>query len=292
MNWTVFWGARPAVHLNVVENLHNIKMIPIFNVVKEAGPWQGMFGSAAQPSTWMFLKWLHNIQSKKFCNTVNRIRPCLEKHELAKVSNVFEKFHAIRTKSWLNAVNWAGPCLGEHDQPFIWTLLKICITSKRKESSTTRNELGRDRGCWRARPSHQLECFRNGCITSRQKISSTPWKELGRVSGSTTQPKFWMFLKSFTPSRQKVDSTAWFELDRVWGSTTSRSFERCWKSAKHQKITEFNAAKSIGPWQGMLGSAAQPFIWMFSKRLHNIQTKKFFNTMEGTGPCMGEQDPA
>ena len=231
MNWTVFGGARPAVHLNVVESLHNIKMIPIFNVVKGAGPWQRDVGERGPAINLNVFKWLHNIQSKKFCNTVNRIGPCLEKHEQAKISNVFEKLHAIRTKIWLNAVNWAGPCLGEHDQPFIWTLLKICITSKQKEASTPWNELGRDRGCWGARPSHQLEWFWNDCITFRQKLSSTPWKELGRVSGSTTQPKFWMFLKSFTPSGQKVDSTAWFELDRVWGSTTSRSFERCWKSA-------------------------------------------------------------
>ena len=231
MSWTVFGGARPAVHLNVVESLHNLKTMPMFDAVKWARPWQGMLGSAAQPSTWKFLKWLHNIESKKFYNTVNRIGPCLGKHDPAKNSKVFEKFHAIRMKSWLIAVSWAGPCLRKHDQPFIWALLKICATSKQKESSTPRNELGRDRGGWGARPSHQLECFWNGCERSRRKISSTSIKELGRVWGSTTQPKVWMFLKSFTPSGQKVDSTAWYELDRVWGSTTSRSFERCWKSA-------------------------------------------------------------
>ena len=133
-------------------------------------------------------KWLHNIQSKKFCNTVNRIGPCLGKHDPAKISNVFEKLHAIQTKSWLNAVIWTGPCLGKHDQPFIWTLLKICTTSKQKQI--------------------------------------------------------------------------------------------------------FDAAKRAGPWQGMLGSAAQPSTWKFLKWLHNIQTKNSFNTVEGTGPCLGEHDPA
>ena len=102
---------------------------------------------------------------------------------------------------------------------------------KTKTSLTPRKKLGRDRGCWGARPSHQLECFRNSCITSRRKGSSTPWKELGSVWGSTSQFKIWMLLKSFTPFGRKVDSTPWYELDRVWGSTTSRSFERCWKSA-------------------------------------------------------------
>ena len=132
LSWTVFRGARPAVHLNVVENLHNIKT-------------------------------------------------------------------------------------------------KTCLT--------LRNELGPDRGCWGARPSHQLECFRNGCITSRRKGSSTPWKELGFVWGSTIQFKFWMLLKRFTPFGRKVASTPWYKLDRVWGSTTSRSLEPCWKSAKHQNDT-------------------------------------------------------
>ena len=65
LSWTVFGGARPAVHLNVVENLHSIKTKKIFDTANWAGPWREMFGSAAQPSTWKFLKWLHNIQIKK-----------------------------------------------------------------------------------------------------------------------------------------------------------------------------------------------------------------------------------
>ena len=228
MSWTVFVRARPAVHLKVVESLHNIKTVPVFNAVKWAAPWQRILRSAAQPSIWMFLKWLHNMQTKKFCNTVNRIWKCLGEHDPAKTSNVFEMLHAIRTKSWLNAVYWAGPWLGEHDQPFIWTLLKTCITSKRKEFSTPRNELGCDRGCWGVRPSHQLECFRNGCITTRRKGFSTSWMELGRVWGSTAQPTVCMFLKSFISSEQKIALTPWYKLNRIWGSTTSRSFERCW----------------------------------------------------------------
>ena len=28
------------------------------------------------------------------------------------------------------------------------------------------------------------------------------------------------------------------------------------------------------------------------KRVHNIQTKRFFNTVKGTGPCLGEHGPA
>ena len=234
MSWTVFGGARPAVHLNVVESLHHIKTIPIFTALKWAGPWQGMLKSAAQPSTWKLLKWLHNIPTKKFFNTVEGTGPCLGEHDRAQILNVFEKLHAIRTKSWLNTVNWAGPCFGEHDQPFIWTLLRSCITSKRCSCLTPRNEVGRDRGCWGARPSHQLECFWNGCITLTPKGSVTPWIDMGRVWGSTIQANFRMFLKCFVPSGRKVDSTPWIKLDRVWGSTTSRSFELCWKSSQHQ----------------------------------------------------------
>ena len=181
LSWTVFGGARPAVHLNVVESLHNIKKKTLFNAVKWARPWQGMLGSAAQPSTWIFLNRLHNTQTKRFFNTVNKLGPCLGEHDPSKLSNVFKKLHAIRTKSWLNTVNWAGPCLGDHDQPFIWTLLKVCITSKPYPCLPPWNELGRDRGCWGAWPSSQLESFWNGCITSKQKGFATRWKELGRV---------------------------------------------------------------------------------------------------------------
>ena len=200
MSWTVFGGARPAVRLNAVESLHNVKTIPMFTAVKWAGPWQGMLGSAAQPSTWMFLNGCITSSRKSSVTPWIDMAPCLKKHEPAKIWNVFEKLHAIRTKSWLNTVIWTGPCLGEHDQPFIWTLLKVCITSKQKKSSWPRNELGREKRCREARPSHQLQCVWNGCITSRRKNFSTPWKELGRVWGSTTQPKIWMFIKSFTPS--------------------------------------------------------------------------------------------
>ena len=46
---TVFGGARPSVHLNVVECLHNIKTKRFFNAAIWAAPWQGILGSAAQP---------------------------------------------------------------------------------------------------------------------------------------------------------------------------------------------------------------------------------------------------
>ena len=48
MSWTVFGGARLAVHLNVVESLHNIKRKRFFNAAKWAGPWKGCWG--ARPS--------------------------------------------------------------------------------------------------------------------------------------------------------------------------------------------------------------------------------------------------
>ena len=235
----------------------------MFNSAKWAGPWQGMLGSAAQPSTWKFLKWLHNIQTKKFCNTVKRYGPCLGEHDPAKVSNVFEVFHTIPTKSWLNDVTWAGPCLGEHDQPFIWTLLKICITLKRKNFSTSRNELGRDRGCWGARPSHQLESSWNGCIISRRKGSSTPWTELGRVWGSTTQPKFECFWKASRHPDEKLfqhHDKSW----TVFGGARPAVHLNVVESLHNIKmIPIFNVVKKAGPRQGMLGSAAQPSTWMF-----------------------------
>ena len=154
MTWTVFGGTRLSVHLNVVECLHNTKTKWLLNVAKWAGPWQEMLGSAAQLSTWMF-----NIQTKWFFNTVKATGPCLGEHGPAISSNVFEKLHTIPIKKVVNTVKWAGPWLGEHHHPFIWTLLKICTTSKQNDSPTPRNELGRDRGSWRAPFSHKLECF-------------------------------------------------------------------------------------------------------------------------------------
>ena len=150
-----------------------------------------------------------------------RARPSLNVECYRKASrHPDEKLNQRRDLSW-TVFGGARPAV-------MWTLLIVCITSNRKHSLTPRNKLGRDRGCWEARPRHQLDSFRNGCVESRRKDFSTPWKELGRVWGSTSQLKYWMFLKSFMPSGQKVDSTPWYELDRVWGSTTSRSFERCW----------------------------------------------------------------
>ena len=159
MTWAVIGGARPAVRLNVVECLHNIKTKRFFNAGNWAGPWQGMLGSAAQPWTWMFLHGC-KITIKIFSiHTVKRAGPCLGEHGQAISSNVFEKLHTIQRKRFFNTVKCYGSCLGEHERPLIWTLLNVCITSKQNDSSTPETELGRDRGCWGARPSHELECF-------------------------------------------------------------------------------------------------------------------------------------
>ena len=127
--------------------------------------------------------WLHNNHRKNIFNTVKETKPCLGEHGPAISSTVFEKLYTIQIRRVFNTVKWPGLCLGEHDYPFIWTLLKVCTTPKRNDSSTPRNELGRDRGCWGALPCHKLEC-----LTFRRNRSSTLWKELGRVWRSTTQP--------------------------------------------------------------------------------------------------------
>ena len=103
--------------------------------------------------------WLHNIQTKTSFNTVKKTGPCLGEHGPSISSSVFEKFRTIQNRKFFNTVKWAGPCLGEHDQPFVWTLLNVCITSKRNDFSTPRNELGRGKGCWGARPSLELDSF-------------------------------------------------------------------------------------------------------------------------------------
>ena len=204
-------------------------MKKVFNTVKKAGP---CLGEHDHPFIWTLLKsaqhqnetilqrrkmswavtedvgergpainlnvftWLHNIHAKKLFNTAKGARLCLGEHGPAISSTVFENFHIIQMRRVFNFVKWPGLCLGEHDYPFIWTLLKVCTTTKRDDSSTPRNELGRDKGCWGARLSRKLQC-----LTSRPNGSSTPWKKLNRVWGSTTQPSVQMFLKSFIPSR-------------------------------------------------------------------------------------------
>ena len=142
------------------------------------------------------LRWRHNIQPKIFFNTVNRTGPCLGEHGPAAKSIVFENLHTMQPKNYFNTVKWAGPCLGEHEQPFIWTLLKICITSRRNDSSTPRNQLSR-----------VLE-------------------EHGPALRSN------VFEKLHTIQTKNFFNTE-TALDRVSESTTSRSFERCWKSAQH-----------------------------------------------------------
>ena len=159
MSWVVTGdvGERgPAIDLNVFEWLHNIQTKRFFNSVKRTGPCLREHGPAINLNVF---EWLHNNQTKKFFNTVKGTGPCLGELGPALNSNVFETFHTIQTRNFFNLVNWAGPCLGEHDQPFIWTLLKVCITSGRRDFSTPRFELGRDKGCWGARLSYSLECF-------------------------------------------------------------------------------------------------------------------------------------
>ena len=193
MGWTVFGGARPAAHLNVVECLLNIKTKWVFNAAKWALPWPKMLKSAAQPWTWMFFMAAEH-PDKKVHQHREQNWAVFGKHCPTISSNVFEKLRTIQMRRFFNTVKCPGPCLGEHERPFIWTLLNVCITSKRNDSSTPRIELGRDRKNepWQkklgsaAQPSTWM-CL-NGCITSRRKSFSTPWKKLGRVWGSTAQP--------------------------------------------------------------------------------------------------------
>ena len=205
-------------------------------------------------------EWLHNIQPKTFFNTVVGTGPCLKEHGPAIDLRVFEKLHNFQTKNLFKTVKWTGPCLGEHDQPFISTWLKVFLTPRRKDFSTPRNELGRDSGCWGARPSHQLECFRNGCITSRRKGFSIPWWHWGVFGGArpshwfacfskasqhpdeklvqnremiwtvfggarpAEQPFSWKFLKVCITSKRKPCLTPWNEMGRdkgCWGTRPS-----------------------------------------------------------------------
>ena len=203
-------------------------------------------------------RWLHNIQTKKFFNTVKATGPCLGEHGPAISSNVFEKLHTIQMRRVFNTVKWAGPCLGEHDHPFIWTLLKVCTTSNGNDFSTPGNELGRDRGCWGARPSHKLECFYMAAEHPYKWIlqhREQNWAVFGEARPSHKFECFWK--TSYHPDEKSFQhrEMSWI----VFGGA---------RPAVHLNVVElllnfktkwfFNAAKWAGLWQGMLGSAAQP----------------------------------
>ena len=206
---------------------------------------------------------------KKFFNTVNRTGPCLGEHGPAISSNVFEKLHTIQIKKVVNTVKWAGPYLGEHDHPFIWTLLNVCTTSKRNEFSTPRNDLGRDRGCWGARPSHELECFymvakqsnenvlqhreRNGpCLGEHNPaISSIVFEKLNTIQrkeffktvkcfrpclGEHDHPFIWTLLNVCTTTKRNESSTPRYELGRdrgCWGTRPNHKLECFYTAAEH-----------------------------------------------------------
>ena len=205
--------------------------------------------------------WLHITQTKRFFNTVKETRLCLKGESPAKSSNVFEKFHIIELKRFFKTVKWAGPCLGEHDHPFIWTLLKVCTTPKQNDASTPRNELGRDRGCWGARPSHKLECFyvlhniqtnnifnivrgigpclgehgpainssvfeKFHTIQMKRVFNTVKWA--GPCLGEHDHPFIWTLLKICTTSKQNDSWTPRNELGRdrrSWGARPSHQLE-------------------------------------------------------------------
>ena len=230
LSWTVFGGARPAVHLNVVESLHNIKTKRYLTARNELGRDSGCWG--ARPSHQFECFWNGCITSRLrgFSTPWKELGRVWGSTTQPKSGMFLKSFTPSGRK--LDSTPWI-----ELDRVWGTTTnrsFERCWKTaqhQKKKYLTPRNELGRDKGCWGARPSHQLDCFWNGCMTSWRRVFVTPWIVMGRVWGSTIQPKFRMFLKGFIPSGQKVDSTPWIELDLVWGSNPSRSFERCWKSA-------------------------------------------------------------
>ena len=239
MKWAVTWdvGERgPAISLNGFKWLQIIQTKRFFNTVKNTGPCLNKNGPAENLivfeklhtiqanksfNTWNELDrvwssttnrsiercWQssHN-QTKRSLNTVNKTGPCLGKHGPAINSNDFEKLNTMQTRSVFDTVKWAGPCLGKHVQPFIWTLLTICIISPQKKCQ--RREMSwavtgdvEERG-----PAINLKVF-NRLHNIKTKRFFNTVKKTGPVWGSTAQPWIPMFLKYSIPFRRKNDST-------------------------------------------------------------------------------------
>ena len=257
----VFGGARPSVHLNVVECLHNIKTKWIINTAKRAGPWQGMLGSAAQPSTWMCLigcitsrqKVLqHRERNWSVCGgarpshkfeffwktSYHPEKTSFQQREMpwivfggARTSvqlKVVESLHNIKTKWFLNAAKWAGPwqgMLGSAVQPSTWMCLIGCITSDEKVLQHRERNWAVYGG---ARPSHEFQCLWIASYHPEEK--SFQHRKMSRIVFGGARPSVHLNVVECLHNNK----TKWF----------------------------FNAAKWAGPWQGMLGSAAQPSTWM------------------------------
>ena len=117
MSWIVFGEARPAVDLNVVDSLHNIKTKWFFNAVKWAGPWQGMLGSTAQPQTWMVLNSCITSTRKKVVQPREKNWTVFWGAESSHKIECFWKASYHPDEKGFNTVKWAASCLKKHDQP-------------------------------------------------------------------------------------------------------------------------------------------------------------------------------
>ena len=167
MNWAVrndVGECGPAINFNVFKWLHNIQMKKFFNTVKRTEPRLGEHGPTTNSN--LFKKASYHpddklLQHREMNGTMFKV-PRAAVH-----LNVLESLHNINTKRFFNAAKWAGPwqeMWGSAAQPITWMFL-------------------------------------SGCITSRLISSSTPWKKLGRVWKNTAQRKFTSFWKpSYHPN--------------------------------------------------------------------------------------------
>ena len=163
--------------------------------------------------------------------------------------NVFTWLHNIQTNRFFNTVIRKVLCLGEHDHPFIWTFLKLCITSKRNESSTPRNELSRDKDIGERGPAINLN------VSKRlQNIQTKQFFNTVKRTG--------LCLKDHNPA------------------ISSNVFE---KLHTMQKKKVFNTVKTTGPCLVEHCSAISSNVF---ETLHTIQTKRVFNTVKWAGPCL------
>ena len=261
MPWAVSGGARTSVHLNVVECLHNIKTKRFFNAGKWAGLWQEMLGSAAQPSTWMCLNGCITFRRKEFLTPWKELSRVWESTAQPQVRMFFKNLLPSKGKKFFKTVKCVRPWLGEHDQPLIWTLLKVCTTTKQNDSSTPRSELGRDRGCWDARPSHQLECFYMAADNPYKWILQQREQNWAVFGGAQPSHKFEYFWKaSYHPDKKILQhrENPWTVFGEARTSVRLNVVE-CLHDIKTKWF--FNAAKWAGPWQKKLRSAAQQSTW-------------------------------
>ena len=127
-------------------------------------------------------KWLQNIQTKRFFNTVKRTGPCLGEHGPAINLNVFETLYTIQKKMFSTPWKQLGCVWGNTTSRSFERCWKSAQHQNEKIPQRRKMSLAVTRDVGQRGPAINWKVF-TWLHNIRRKSFSTPWKELGRVLG-------------------------------------------------------------------------------------------------------------